>query len=40
MVDQAHPLLEQAIELYERLSAARDLARAAAVLTRHRGDQP
>jgi DNA-binding CsgD family transcriptional regulator len=32
MVDQAHPLLEQAIELYERLSAARDLARAEAVL--------
>jgi DNA-binding CsgD family transcriptional regulator len=32
MVDQARPLLEQAIEIYERLGAARDLARVEAVL--------
>jgi DNA-binding CsgD family transcriptional regulator/tetratricopeptide (TPR) repeat protein len=40
MVDQVRPLLEQAIELYERLGAARDLARAEAVLRQagiHRG---
>jgi DNA-binding CsgD family transcriptional regulator len=32
IVDQARPLLEQAIEIYERLGATRDLARAEAVL--------
>jgi len=31
-VDQARPLLEQALDVYERLDAARDLARAEAVL--------
>jgi DNA-binding CsgD family transcriptional regulator len=40
MVDQARPLLEQAIEIYEQLGAARDLARAEAALRQagiHRG---
>ena len=32
MADRARPLLDQAIEIYERLGAARDLARAEAVL--------
>ncbi|MFL5880797.1 MAG: helix-turn-helix transcriptional regulator, partial [Actinomycetota bacterium] len=32
MVDQAGPPLQQAVEIYERLGAARDLARAEAVL--------
>jgi DNA-binding CsgD family transcriptional regulator/tetratricopeptide (TPR) repeat protein len=32
IVDQARPLLVQAVEIYERLGAARDLARAEAVL--------
>jgi DNA-binding CsgD family transcriptional regulator/tetratricopeptide (TPR) repeat protein len=31
VVDRARPLLEQAVEIYERLDAARDLARAEAV---------